>query len=158
MGCGSSKYQSNGYLWDMHYLEYSFDFNSLVNTVLISASIPFPWSSNMHFVLTFDGLWNATTQATLSRNGFAMLVSCCVKTQTDNPSCLPENASLMNSLLLFFSSFDTAQSSKIISVFVPLNKVLHACSNSSTCSKSTGQNTKNRGSPRANPRYVLLWM
>ena len=91
------------------------------------------------------------TQVTFSRNGFEMLVSCCFKTQTDSPSCLPENARFMNSLLLFFKSFDTAQSSKIISVLVPLNVVLHNCSNSSTSSKPLGQNTKNLGSPRANP-------
>ena len=156
MGLGSSKYQSNGYRWEIHNLEYSFDFNSLVITHRASGGIPLQWSSNIHFVLTCDGLWNATIQAMLSRNGFEMLVSCCVNTQTDIPSCLPENANLMNSLLRFCSSFDTAQSSKIINVFVPLNNVLHACSNSSSSSKSVGQNTKNRRSPRANPSYVLL--
>ena len=68
------------------------------------------------------GYENATTQATLSRNGFAIEVSCCVKTQTDKPACLPENARLINLLVRFLRSFDTAQSSSIINVFLPEKK------------------------------------
>ena len=97
-------------------------------------------------------------QAMLSRKGFDILVSCCVNTHTDRPSCLPENASLINSLLLFLSSFVTAQSSKIINVLVPENTILHASSSSCISSSSCGQNTRKRRSPRANPLYVLLWM
>ena len=81
-----------------------------------------PNSSKRDFIPICDGLWNATTQATLSRNGFAIEVSCCVKTQTDKPACLPENARLINLLVLFLRSFDTAQSSSIINVFVPEKK------------------------------------
>ena len=49
--------------------------------------------------------------------------NCCVNnTQTDKPSCLAENTRLINLFERFFKSLDTAQSSKIIKVFVPENK------------------------------------
>ena len=97
-------------------------------------------------------------QAMLSRKGFEILVNCCVNTHTEKPSCLPENANLINSLLLFLISFVTAQSSKIIRVFVSENTILQSFNISCISSSLFGKNTKNLLSPHANPLYVLLWI
>ena len=84
---------------------------------------------------------------------FAIEVSCCVKTQTDKPACLPENARLINLLVLFLRSFDTAQSSSIINVFVPEKKSSQIPSKSfiSSTLLASGESTTKRLSPLANP-------
>ena len=50
--------------------------------------------------------------------GFAMEVSCCVMTIVLRPMCLPWNASLTSSLVLFFTLCDAAQSSSITRLLV----------------------------------------
>ena len=80
-----------------------------------------PKSSNNVFVPICDGLLNATTHPTLSLKGLAIDVNCCVNTKTDKPLCLPENANSINLFERFFRSLDTAQSSRMINVFVPEN-------------------------------------
>ena len=85
---------------------------------------------------------------------FAIEVSCCVKTQTDKPACLPENARLINLLVRFLRSLYTAQSSSIINVFVPEKKSSQIPSKSfiSSTLLASGESTTKRLPPLANPR------
>ena len=83
-----------------HNLLYRSDFNKLVQFLRVSMS-------------------KSMTHPTLSRKGLAIEVSCCVNTQTDKLLCLPENANSINLFDRFFRSLDTAQSSRMINVFVP---------------------------------------
>ena len=80
-----------------------------------------------------------------------MDVSCWVSTLTESPSCLPENARLINLFDRCFRSLDTAQSSKMIKVFVPENRDAQSVNNSLISSEllASGDNTMNRESPQA---------
>ena len=66
-----------------------------------------------------------------SLNAFAMLVICCVKTQTLIPFCLARNAKSTSSFVLCFTSLEAAQSSRMISVLVPSYTLLIILSQSS---------------------------
>ena len=90
----------------------------------VSESKSPPNSSKRDFIPICDGLWNATTQATLSRNGFAIEVSCCVKTQTDKPACLPENARFINLLVRFWDLL-ILRSHQVLLMCLCLRKNLH---------------------------------
>ena len=83
-----------------------------------------------------------------------MDVNCCVNTHTLNPSCLPEKARSINLLERFFRSLETAQSSRMIRVFVPEKRSDTDVRRSLISSEllESGDKTKNRLSPRANPR------
>ena len=71
------------------------------------------------------------THPTLSLKGLAIDVNCCVNTQTDKPLCPPENANSINLFERFFRSLDTAQSSRMIQVFVPEINTAQRFNNSS---------------------------
>ena len=71
------------------------------------------------------------THPTLSLKGLAIDVNCSVNTQTDKPLCLPEKANSINLFERFFRSLDTAQSSRMIKVFVPENNTVQRFNNSS---------------------------
>ena len=66
-----------------------------------------------------DNVLKRTTAAVFSLNGFAMLVACCVRTRTLIPFCLALNAKFTSWFVLCFTSLEEAQSSRMISAFVP---------------------------------------
>ena len=80
-------------------------------------------------------------------------------TQTDKPSCFPENASLMKLLERFFKSLDTAQSSNIRRVLLSENKSAHSIKMSLISSQllASGESTNRRLSFSTKPRYVLFF-
>lgn len=57
--------------------------------------------------------------ATFSRNDFAMLVICCVRTQMLMPPLRAKKPREANWPVRPFTSFEAAQLSKIMSVFIP---------------------------------------
>ena len=113
------------------------------------------YSSKMAFVVLADGVQKRTIAATFSRKGFTMLESCCVSTHTLMPAWCAEKPSLTSSQVRPFTSFEAAQSSRTMRVFVPLKAKLVNFSHASTwcCSQMI---TYSRGSLSPNLYSVRL--